>query len=172
MECDACRSKLLEYLDGDLTGPAQGELEVHLTQCPGCREELQGIQDTLSLIARMPAPEPPEAFWQQYLRELRQRVAAPSWPARLQQWLAGFTRRPIPALAVGIALMLVAFLTWNTLIVQPPAPPLASLDLTEQLALSQDLDLLQEMDLLESLELLEDWDVIESRDIPDRQRAA
>ncbi|MFQ5802074.1 MAG: zf-HC2 domain-containing protein [Candidatus Methylomirabilales bacterium] len=171
MECDACRSKLLEYLEGDLTGPAQADLQTHLTQCPGCREELEGLQETLALIARIPVPEPPEAFWQQYLRELRQKVAAPPWPARLQHWLAGFTLRPIPALAVGIALMLAVFLTWNTPTVQPPAPPVASLDLTEQLALSQDLDLLREMDLLESLELLEDLDVIEFRDIPDRQRA-
>lgn len=172
MECDAYRNKLLEYLDGDLTGTPQTELEAHLTQCPGCREELQSLQDTVALIARMPAPEPSETFWQQYLRELRQKVAAPPWRSRLQKWLAGFMRRPIPAVAVTVALMLAVFLTWDTLTERSPAPPLVSLDLTEQLALSQDLDLLRDMDLLETLDLLEDWEVIEFRGIPDRQRAA
>lgn len=171
MECDACRNKLLEYLDGDLTGAVRGQFEAHLTECAACRKELQSVQETLALVARMPVPEPSETFWQQYLRELRQKVAAPRWSSRLQGWFAGFMFRPIPAFAVGVALIVAAFLTWNTLSQRPTAPPTASLVLTEQLALSQDLELLRDMDFLEELDLLEDWELIESRVIPDRQRA-
>ncbi len=169
MECETWRSKLLEYLDGDLTGATRAELEAHLIQCERCRDELQSLQDTLALIARMPAPDPSEAFWQQYLRELRQKVAPALRLAGLRDWLASLMLRPIPAMAVGIALILAVFLTWNTL-TERRIPPLASLDLTEQLALSQDLDLLRDMELLETLDLLEDWDIIEL--MPDRQQAA
>ncbi len=169
MECDTCRNKLLEYLDRDLAGDVRTELEAHLTECAGCREELQSLQETLALVARMPAPEPSETFWQQYLRELRQNVATPTWSSRIRDWFASLTVRPIPAMATAIALVVAVFLTWN-IFTEQATPPTASLVLTEQLALSQDLELLRDMELLEALELLEDWDVIESTS--DRPRAA
>lgn len=171
MQCDACRSTLFEYLDGGLTGADQAELEAHLTHCPGCRAELQDLRETVALVAGLPAPEPPEAFWQQYLRELRQRVApAPRLP-RLRNWFAGLAMRPVPALAVGIAVILAVFLTWTGGPERPPMPELASLNLAQQVALSEDLDLLREMDLLEAIELLEDWDVIRSSAISSPRRA-
>ncbi|MEE8282421.1 MAG: zf-HC2 domain-containing protein [candidate division NC10 bacterium] len=171
MECEAYRSKLLEYVDRDLTAAAHAELEAHLTRCPGCREEEHALRETLALVARMPAPEPPEVFWQQYLRELRQKVApAPRLP-RLQNWLATLTARPIPALAVGIALFLAVFLTWQSSPERPPIRELTSLDLAQQLVLSQDLDMLREMDLLEEIDLLEDWELIQSRIIEGPRKA-
>ena len=170
MECDVCRSKLLEYLDGDLTEGMQAELGAHLGRCGSCRDEVQALQETLALIARMPAPEPPEAFWQQYLREIRQR-AAPARPAnRLRNWLATLSLRPIPALAAAITIIVAVFLAWSSSPERPPLPELASLDLTQQLILSQDLDVLREMDLLEEIELLEDWELI--RAIQGSRRAA
>lgn len=171
MECEAYRSKLFEYLDGELAGVERAEFETHLNGCRGCREELQGLHETLALIARIPAPEPPEAFWQQYLRELRQKVAPVPPPSRLQTWLGSIPLRPIPALAVGIALILAVFLTWQRGVEQPPMPELASLKLAQQLTMSQDLDLLREIDLLEEIELLEDWELIRSRDIQGPPRA-
>ncbi len=171
MECEAYRSKLFEYLDGELAGAAQAELEAHVNQCPGCREELHELHETLALIARMPTPEPPEAFWQQYLRELRQKVAPVPRISRLQNWFASLPLRPIPALAVGIVLILAVFLTGKERPEQPPVPELTTLNLTQQLAVSQDLDLLREIDLLEEIELLEDWDLIRSRDIQGPPRA-
>lgn len=171
MGCEAYRSTLIEYLDGNLTGGARAELEAHLAHCPGCREELRDLQETLTLIASMQVPEPPEAFWQQYLRELRQKVApAPRLP-RLWDWVAALPLRPIPAMAVGIVLILAVFLTWQSSPERPPMRDLTSLNLTQQLALSQDLDLLREMDLLEEIELLEDWELIRSRAILGPQKA-
>ncbi|MFQ5850518.1 MAG: zf-HC2 domain-containing protein [Candidatus Binatia bacterium] len=171
MECDACRGTLLEYLDGDLAGPGRGEVEAHLAHCPGCREQLQELQETLALIARIPAPEPPEAFWQQYLRELRQKVAAVERRPRLRNWLPTLLLRPVPALAVGTALILAVFLTWTLTTERPPLPQLASLAFTQELALSQDLDLLQEMELMEAVELLEDWELIRFRVIQGPRKA-
>lgn len=165
MECEGYRTKLFEYLDGELAGVARAEFEAHLKGCRGCREELQELHETLALIERMPAPEPPEAFWQQYLRELRQKVAPVPTPSRWETWLGSIPLRPIPALAVGIVLILAVFLTWQSGVEQPPMPDLASLKLAQHLAMSQDLDLLREIDLLEEIELLEDWELIRSRDV-------
>lgn len=171
MECDTYRSKMLEYLDGDLAGAAQAELEAHLSHCPGCREELHGLQDTVALIARMPAPDPPDAFWHQYLREIRQKVAVKKRRSHLWNWLASLPPRPVPALAVGSALIAAVFLTWTMWAERPPMPQLSSLAVTQQLAISQDLDLLREMDLLEAIDLLEDWELIRFRAIEGPRRA-
>ena len=171
MACDAYRSQLLEYVDGDLTGPAQTELEAHLTLCPGCQQEVQTLRETLALVARMPVPEPTEAFWQQYLRELRQRVAPSPRLPRLWDWFTTPLLRPVPALAVGIVLVLALLLTWQSSPERPPLPELTSLSLTQQLALSQDLDMLQEMDLLEEIDLLEDWELIQSWPIEGPRKA-
>lgn len=171
MTCEAYRSRLLEYVDGDLTGGAQAEIEGHLAHCPGCREEVQALRETLALVARMPAPEPPETFWQQYLRELRQQVAPAPRPSRLRDWLTIPFLRPVPALAVGIALLLAVVLAWQRGPEGPPVPELTSLSVTQQLALSQDLDILGEMDLLEEIDLLEDWELIQLRTIEGPRKA-
>lgn len=171
MDCQACRNSLLEYLDGELTGAAKTDLETHLTLCPDCREEVRTLRKTLTLIAGMPAPEPPEAFWQQYLRELRQKIApAPRLP-RLGDWFTTPLLRPVPALAVAILLLSAVVLTWRSSSERPPMAELASLSLTQQLALSRDLDMLQDMDLLEEIDLLEDWELIDSRTIEGPRKA-
>jgi anti-sigma factor RsiW len=171
MTCEAYRSRLLEYVDGDLAGGAQAEIERHLAHCPGCRQEVQALRETLALVARMPAPEPPETFWQQYLRELRQQVAPAPRPTRLRDWFTIPLLRPVPALAVGIALLLAVVLAWQHSPEGPPLPELTSLSVTQQLALSQDLDMLREMDLLEEIDLLEDWEVIQLRTIEGPRKA-
>ena len=165
MACEAYRSRLLEYVDGDLAGGAQAEIEGHLVHCSGCREEVQALRETLALVARMPAPEPPETFWQQYLRELRQQVAPAPRSPRLPDWFTIPFLRPVPALAVGIALLFAVVLARQYSSEGLALPELASLSVTQQLALSQDLDILREMDLLEEIDLLEDWELIQLRTI-------
>lgn len=171
MTCEPYRNQLLEYVDGNVTGGARAEIEAHLAHCPGCRQEVQALRDTLALVARMPAPEPPETFWQQYLRELRQQIApAPRLP-RLRDWFTIPLLRPVPALAVGIALVFAVVLAWQRSPEGPPLPELTSLSVTQQLALSQDLDILRDMDLLEDIDLLEDWELIQSRTIEGPRKA-
>jgi len=171
MACEAYRNRLLEYVDGDLAGEAQAEIEGHLAHCSGCREEVQALRETLALVARMPAPEPPETFWQQYLRELRQQVAPAPRSPRLRDWFTIPFLRPVPALAVGIALVFAVVLARQYSSEGPPLPELASLSATQQLALSQDLDILREMDLLDEIDLLEDWELIQSRTIEGPRKA-
>ncbi len=173
MACDDYRGKLIEYLDGELGPEMRTDLEAHLDRCSGCRAELRDLRETLSLIARIPAPEPSEAFWNQYLREIRQKAErVPSWTSSLRRWFATLVLRPIPAVAVAAVLLLGAVVTWRTLTERPTMPELASLDLTHQLLVTQDLEVLQEMELLEEWEMLEEWELIRSRVIEGSRRAA
>jgi len=173
MACDVYRGQLIEYLDGELAVEMRPELEAHLDQCSGCRAELRDLRETLTLIARIPAPEPSEAFWQQYLREIRQKAErVPWWTSALRHWFATLVLRPIPAVAVAAVLVLAAVVTWRTLPERPPTPELASLDLTQQLLVSEDLEVLQEMELLEEWELFEEWELLRSRVIEGSRSAA
>ena len=173
MACDVYRGQLIEYLDGELAVEMRPELEAHLDQCSGCRAELRDLRETLTLVARIPAPEPSEAFWQQYLREIRQKAErVPWWTSALRHWFAPLGLRPIPAVAVAAVLVLAAVVTWHTLPERPPTPELASLDLTQQLLVSEDLEVLQEMELLEEWDLLEEWELLRSRVVEGSRRAA
>ena len=172
MECSDYRSLLLAYLDGDLAADTRADLDGHLERCPGCRAELQALQETLALVAGIPAPEPSEAFWQQYLREIRLRATPASGTSAWRSWLAPLVLRPIPALVVAGVLVATAALTWLNLPERPALPELASLKLTQHLLVGEDLDVLQEMELLEEMDLLEDWDLLRSRAVPGSRRAA
>ena len=173
MACDVYRDKLVEYLDGELIVAMRADLEAHLDKCAGCRAELRDLRETFSLIAQIPAPEPSEAFWHQYLREIRQKAErVPWWTSALRHWFAPLVLRPIPAVAVAAVLVLAAVVTWHTLPERPPTPELASLDLTQQLLVSEDLEVLQEMELLEEWDLLEEWELLRSRVVEGSRRAA
>lgn len=172
MACDVYRDKLIEYLDGELIVAVRADLEAHLDQCAGCRAELQDLRETLSLIAQIPAPEPSEAFWHQYLREIRQKTErVPWWTSALRRWSATLVLRPIPAVVVAVVLVLGAVVTWRTLTERPAMPELRSLEMTHQLLVTQDLEVLQEMELLEDWELFEEWELIRFR-VEGSRRAA
>src|SRR3989304_5301426 len=103
MACDVYRDKLVECLDGELIVAMRADLEAHLDKCAGWRAELRDLRESLSLIAQIPAPEPSEAFWQQYLREIRQKAErVPWWTSALRRWFATLRLRPVAAV-VGAA---------------------------------------------------------------------
>jgi len=68
MKCEAARSLLESYLDGELNRAAVDELERHLANCAACRAELAALEElrgALRALPRQPAPA-----------ELRARLAA------------------------------------------------------------------------------------------------
>ena len=165
MTCESYRIKFLDYLEGELTHHERKEVEAHLAHCVGCQEEVQGLQGTLGLIANFPVPEPPEAFWQHYLRELRQKAGMEVGRPRLWERLSLSPWRPVPAFAIAVLLIVAAYFAWNTIARGPTEPHLSSLVLTQDLVMIQELDLLREMELLEAVELLDSWDLIRHRTI-------
>lgn len=172
MRCESYRNKFLDYLEGELTQQERQEVEAHLAHCLSCQEEVRGLQETLGLIANFPVPEPPEAFWQGYLRELREKAGIGVGRPRPLEWLTLSPWRPVPAFAIGVLLMVAAFITWNTIARVPTELHLPSLVLTQDLAMIQDLDLLREMDLVETLDLLDSWDLIRQRMIEGAPKGA
>ena len=56
------RGTLNEYLDGRLTGPARGRVERITAECPGCREELESLRQTMLLLNQLPELTPRRSF--------------------------------------------------------------------------------------------------------------
>ena len=46
--------KISAYLDNELSGPESAELKIHLASCAICREELESLRQTKSVLARAP----------------------------------------------------------------------------------------------------------------------
>ncbi len=80
-----CASQPLgDYLEGDLGVPERAAVEAHLGRCGRCREELQGLRDTVALLRGLPAPTPP--------RDLAPLVMARIESERREGWLRGAFR--------------------------------------------------------------------------------
>jgi anti-sigma factor RsiW len=69
--CGETARGLNEYLDGTLPPRQRRVIEAHLQLCAACRSELNGMRDTLALLAGLPARELPDEFE----TELRKRLA-------------------------------------------------------------------------------------------------
>ncbi len=68
--CALLQPKLPAYPDGDLSPFWRRLIEAHLKVCPDCRRELEELTEAVSHYQSQPLPDPGEAFWQEFEREL------------------------------------------------------------------------------------------------------
>jgi len=112
MKCDRAQDLILtDYLDGQLNEETKRELEMHLSQCAGCREFL------LSARAAVVTPfegaarqKTPDSVWQDIEQHL-EKTSTTDWPERLKDFIGGLKNafdvpRPVLAVAGGIGLCL------------------------------------------------------------------
>ena len=107
---------LLVY--GELEGPDRAEMQKHLEECAGCREELEQRKKLYQLMDRHPGPEPSDALLQQARMDLRAALRIErnkrTFSERIQDRLRGW----MPALkpALGYAATLAAGLLVGALV--------------------------------------------------------
>ena len=102
---------------GDDAGPEADEVRRHLAGCAGCREQLEEIRATLSMVTAAETPAAPEGFERVMWARVSARLEAPPAP----RWWAWLTM-PRMAMAGGaVALVLAAFVAgrWS----RPPEAP-------------------------------------------------
>lgn len=108
MNCRDCQSALPDLLL-DPAAPANVHARAHVDSCAECRQELESLQATMSLLEAWKAPEPSAYFDQKLgvlLREEQHRAPA-GWFERLRSRLLFNTGRQFrPALAGALALAL------------------------------------------------------------------
>jgi anti-sigma factor RsiW len=102
---------MLDYTEQTLDGQTRQQVAHHLQTCPACSRELEAMRATLDLLSATPMfEEPPEAFWEDFTRNVMRKVRAADpptipFPALFSGWQA---RVVLAAALLAIALAGVA----------------------------------------------------------------
>jgi hypothetical protein len=73
--CALVQPRLPAFPDGDLSPFWRRVIATHLKVCPECRRELEELTVVVRLYQSQPLPDPGEAFWQEFDRELHVKLA-------------------------------------------------------------------------------------------------
>jgi len=128
--CKKTRERLTELLlDG---ADPRAVLARELRECAECREEFQGLSETLRVTSRLiETATPPESYWPGYHARLKERLRAAQQPrvapgqyhVERRSWLTRFVfssiRVPVP---VGLALIAIVGLAFVFSIRVPAVP--------------------------------------------------
>lgn len=152
MNCRDCQSALPDLLL-DPSAPSNTATRAHIDTCAVCREELEALQATMSLLDAWEAPEPSAYFDQKLAVRLReeQEKAPAGWFERLRSRLlfnTGRQFRPALAGALALALLIGGGTFANLSSLHPSKAPQASATVDDLEILDRNDQALQTMDLL------------------------
>jgi hypothetical protein len=110
MKCTDLEILLCDYVDGTLSSAERATVELHLGQCPACRELVELSTSAVAFMGRAAEPEPPAALVNQILFEARKTQQALPAARRASNWFARFFE-PIlqPKFAMGMAMTILSF---------------------------------------------------------------
>jgi predicted anti-sigma-YlaC factor YlaD len=91
------------YVLEGLTADEERDLEHHLEECPRCREELERIRQTHTLLRELAASEPPPALKAQMMAHVTRETTAPAGP-RWKLWVPAAAALLVAAI-LGIGLL-------------------------------------------------------------------
>jgi anti-sigma factor RsiW len=81
VECSDLHRLLYEFVAKELSRERQGEVERHLAQCAGCRDELRLYEETIRLARSLPPVPPPPGLLDRF-KEALEKDLSPSKPVR------------------------------------------------------------------------------------------
>jgi hypothetical protein len=74
MKCEECRELLSWYLERDLGFKEMKDIEVHLSICEGCADDLKLLKEAIGLAKGLPQIEPPHQTCLQLLEKVKASV--------------------------------------------------------------------------------------------------
>ncbi len=125
MNCRDIEQELSAYIDGEVTGAVRAEIEAHIAACPNCRKRLAELKKLVEGTAQIPKPQTA----QQFLSEIRRKIAADATPVR-KTW-ADVLFRPAWLKVPIEALALIVILVTATLLIRPANRPVEALGMKE-----------------------------------------
>ncbi|HWZ99800.1 MAG TPA: anti-sigma factor [Candidatus Dormibacteraeota bacterium] len=106
MTCDASRSVLHAYLDGELDAPGAAEFEQHLEGCTSCTRTLEAQESLRSTIQRSQLYEPLPLDLENKIRRQLRESSAPATRKKIYAWRW---------LAAAAAIILLVGVSWKVL---------------------------------------------------------
>lgn len=155
--CKEFEEDLVLYYYGDCLDTERNRLEHHLKECDACRRFLEDLRSFLPGMTE--TGEYPQTFWDSYLKELQEKIAAQekrfSWWRVFSEW-----KRPwaIPAMGTALVLIVASALVLNQGVWTVRQQPVQEAVPPEIIADAGKLDFFRSMDLIESLPVLESLD--------------
>ncbi len=131
------RKQLYEYLRGELQERSRREIEAHLASCEECREELEALRESVTLLdqhGQRPHEKRGELYWQQFAAKVDRRIEQEQErePSTIGgKLLDAFLvyRKPFSVgFASALTLMMIVFGVWSVWFRTPVQQPL----MTEQ----------------------------------------
>lgn len=165
MNCKQIESRLIDYLDGNLSSPERERVELHARSCALCAERVQGFSQVFGMLDEWKGIEPSAAF----NRRLEERLEAEPERAPFWDYFFGRILPSSVALPAGnpvFALALLVVVSLGALVVgYSPAEPrnlAAQHSQTYASAVSPGVD---DFTLFQDLPVLEDFDVLRNFDV-------
>jgi len=114
MKCEQIREKSADYLAGELDEKSLAEVRAHLTGCPACREEMEGLSAIWTKLGVLPKEQPSGALRSRFYEMLEAYKEGPEKEREkpgLGQALSHWVRRLMPrrpAYQIALSLVLIA----------------------------------------------------------------
>lgn len=110
MRCERAQELFSDYHEGSVQTALLVPLENHLSTCPACRAELEGLKDLWGMLDRAPVVEPPAEFRAIVWRKIeadQQKEVVKARPSMAFNWRSLFAR---PNLGWAMAVLVVIVL--------------------------------------------------------------
>jgi putative zinc finger protein len=152
--CAGQEENLVLFHYGDLAKGERDLLQAHLRSCAACAAYLRDLGTLLPLT--VVADQPPQTFWSNYSRELRQKLDALGERKSSWQSLAAFLHsRWLPALATAAVVALALTFTLGKGMWSKNEPAKEDTAMMEVLPVAENLEFFTAMDVLDDLDVLE-----------------
>ena len=120
-ECEKIQQLLSDFRTGASNENESNKIEAHIANCPECANELKALDDVLELLkSNIAEYEPPVGLWNGVYNQLTSPNAASalSGPA----FVTG-SPRPVRAVGVGAAAVVIVFGIIFSIVIQDRKPP-------------------------------------------------
>ena len=152
--CTNWEEDLVLYYYGDLGGSERTVLEEHMRGCEPCRFYLKELESILPLTVK--PDEPPQAFWDDYSREMRLRLTEVKGRKSWWQSLVSFLQPwAIPVSATAIVALLALTLTLGKGFWASKEVPQDDEAFMEILPAAENLEFFKTMEVLDAMDFLE-----------------
>jgi hypothetical protein len=153
--CTQWEENLVLHYYGELRGSERIAVEDHVRGCEPCRFYLKELGSLLPLTVK--PDEPPQAFWDDYSREMRRKLADASERKSWWQILASFFQPwAIPVSATAVVAILALTLTVGKGFWGSKEAPQDDEAFMEILPAAENLEFFKTMEVLDAMDFLED----------------
>lgn len=167
MECPEIIKLIPLFLDDAVEGDQRTDIQVHLSSCPNCQNELRAFRRSWDALKQGPVLEPDPDYVSRFWTNLSART-----PLHRKAWglLDRFVLVPrlVPVWATAFVLIVVSvFVVRNYSQIQETEMVLTSLpaeevELIDNIELAENYDVIRQLDILEDMDAVETWDSQES----------